>query len=187
MLAAQSPLMSGHDHQLIKSSRKALQPKNPPASSTPISYNSKQKCIDRDHDSNKENVPPIYSTTNATSPVPVPVPVKKEEEEESSFHEIEGSFDASLAEELSAIRAKLERLRIDKEKTEKMLGERGLMLDLKMKDILHRGELQKQHEIEVDRLFRLNEIRLTCLQSNIKTGDRAEGKDENPSQVNAEN
>lgn len=143
MMAAQSPI-SGHHHQ-AKSGRKPLQPKN----SSPTSFDTKLKPnlspadwskVDRN---NKENVHPIYST-----------PVKE------SF-QIE-SFDASLAEELSAIREKLERLRVDKEKTDKMLTERALLLDSHMKEINDRGVIQKQLEIEVDRLFRLKEIKLSC-------------------------
>ncbi|KAL0450895.1 UNVERIFIED_CONTAM: hypothetical protein Slati_1645900 [Sesamum latifolium] len=84
-------------------------------------------------------------------------PVKKE------YFPIESlELDASLADELTAIREKLERLRIDKEKTEKMLRERGLMLDLQMKEIVERGESQKQLEMEVDRLYRLKEIKLAA-------------------------
>ncbi|KAI3474302.1 hypothetical protein Pfo_029090 [Paulownia fortunei] len=149
MLATQSPL-SGH--QLIqgpKSSRRPLQPKNLSTTTTNVKPKQPHPAewveISRLDNSNKENVPPIYST-----------PVKKE-----SFPT--ESFDASLADELSAIREKLERLRIDKEKNDKLLRERGLMLDLQMKEILNRGEVQKQLEIEVDRLYRLKEIRLACM------------------------
>nr|XP_043611250.1 golgin subfamily A member 6-like protein 1 [Erigeron canadensis] len=71
-------------------------------------------------------------------------------------------FEVSLADELIAIREKMERLRLDKEKTENMLKERELMMDLKMKEIEQRGEIQKVFEIEVDRLYRLNELRSLC-------------------------
>ncbi|KAL0375469.1 UNVERIFIED_CONTAM: hypothetical protein Sradi_3462600 [Sesamum radiatum] len=148
MVTAQSP----------HSGRRPLQPKN--LSTFPIMTakpNTKPADWARqlDHYScNKENVPPCdnniihYSST--------PVPVKKEYK-----FPIE-SLDASLADELTAIREKLERLRIDKDKTEKMLRERELMLDLQMKEIVERGEAQKQLEIEVDRLYRLKEIKLAA-------------------------
>ncbi|XP_050383557.1 uncharacterized protein LOC126800271 [Argentina anserina] len=68
------------------------------------------------------------------------------------------AMDASLAEELSAIRKKLERIRMDRERTEKMLKEREAMLDLKMKEIENRGQVQKMVEIDVDRVFRLNQL-----------------------------
>lgn len=150
MLVAQSPI-SGHQLlQQPRSGRKPLQPKN----SSPSPFDTKPKPkpnpnlspanwaeVDR---SNKENVPPIHSN-----------PVKKE-----SF--LIESLDASLAEELTAIREKLDRLRIDKEKTDKMLRERSLALEREMKEIIDRGVLQKQLEIEVDRLFRLKEIKLCC-------------------------
>ncbi|XP_042023370.1 high mobility group B protein 6-like isoform X2 [Salvia splendens] len=155
MLVARSPI-SGHKmHHRPSSGRKPLQPKNSPA--TPSATNLKPNPnpnpnpnhaavfwseIDQ---SNKEN---IYST-----------PVKKER---IQFQIEFDSFDASLAEELNAIREKVERLRIDKEKTDKMLRERALLLDSQMKEIVDRGMLQKQLEIEVDRLFRLKEIKLSC-------------------------
>ncbi|KAI3666810.1 hypothetical protein L6452_41847 [Arctium lappa] len=71
-------------------------------------------------------------------------------------------FEVSLAEELSAIREKMERLRSDREKTEKMLREREVMMEMKMKDLDHRGQIQKVLEMEVDRLYRLNELRSLC-------------------------
>jgi hypothetical protein len=67
-------------------------------------------------------------------------------------------LDSSLAEELSAIKKKLERLRSDKERTEKMLEERAMVLDLQKKELEQRGEVQKRLEIEVDRLYRLKEL-----------------------------
>lgn len=73
-----------------------------------------------------------------------------------------GSIDVSLAEELSAIRLKLERMRLDKEETEKMLRERDLAMEAGMKELVERGEIQKMLEIEVDRLFRLKELKSSC-------------------------
>ncbi|XP_058186273.1 high mobility group B protein 6-like [Rhododendron vialii] len=70
-----------------------------------------------------------------------------------------GSIDVSLAEELSAIRLKLERMRLDKEETEKMLRERDLAMEAGMKELVERGEIQKMLKIEVDRLFRLKELK----------------------------
>ncbi|KAK6126003.1 hypothetical protein DH2020_040311 [Rehmannia glutinosa] len=136
MLVAQSPISSIELVQLPKSSCKPLQPKNPSAT-TPFSSS---------------------STTNA-KPKPSPAAERIIE-----VLQIE-SFDASLAEELSAIRKKLERLGIDKDKTEEMLRERSLMLDLQIKEILCRWELQKQLEVEVDRLYRLKEIKLSCMRT----------------------
>ncbi|ESQ40017.1 hypothetical protein EUTSA_v10015463mg, partial [Eutrema salsugineum] len=78
-------------------------------------------------------------------PLPVPVPVVE-------------SMDASLAEELSAVKKKLERLREDGERTEKLLEEREGAMEVQMKHLLERGEIQKRLEIQVDRLFRLKEL-----------------------------
>nr|GEU48155.1 hypothetical protein [Tanacetum cinerariifolium] len=71
-------------------------------------------------------------------------------------------FEVSLADELNVMREKINRLRADKEKTEKMLKERGLMMEMKMKELVQRGEVQKELEIEVDRLYRLNELKTLC-------------------------
>ncbi|KAJ8898886.1 hypothetical protein K2173_008195 [Erythroxylum novogranatense] len=64
----------------------------------------------------------------------------------------------SLAEELKAIKEKLERMRLDKERTEKLLNERKRVLDLQMKELEQRGEVQRCLEIEMDRLYRLKQL-----------------------------
>ncbi|CAB82761.1 hypothetical protein [Arabidopsis thaliana] len=61
---------------------------------------------------------------------------------------LETSIDASLAEELSAFKKKLERLREDRESTEKLLKERDEAMDLHMSHLLQRGETQKSLEIQ---------------------------------------
>lgn len=140
MLKFQSPLTGDKDLR-PKSGRRPLQPKNSPA--TPMTQiqilKSKQEWTEFSvvKDSNKENHP-IYTTT-PTKPIVEPL-------------------DSSLAEELSAIKKKLERLRSDKERTEKMLEERAMVLDLQKKELEQRGEVQKRLEIEVDRLYRLKEL-----------------------------
>ncbi|KEH23277.1 hypothetical protein MtrunA17_Chr7g0245001 [Medicago truncatula] len=79
-------------------------------------------------------------------------------------------LETSLAEELSAMKKKLERLRADKEKTEKMLKEREALLDAKMKEMEEKSEIQKNLEIQVDRLFRLKELKYRCMRvSPIRT------------------
>ncbi|KAL6520835.1 hypothetical protein OROGR_017404 [Orobanche gracilis] len=147
---------SGH-HQLTrapKSSRRPLQPNNGVTPNIITTSNLKKSNIPEwddisrllDNSNNKENLPPIYSSA----------PLKKQ------YFPIKESFDSSLADELRSIRGKLERLRVDRDKTDKLLKERGFVLDLKFKEILGRGEIQKQLEMEVDRLYRLQEIRLAC-------------------------
>ncbi|XVE84322.1 hypothetical protein DITRI_Ditri17bG0003300 [Diplodiscus trichospermus] len=132
------------------SERKPLRPKNNTASIDEnvvvkqIKSKPKQEWLD---DSNKENLshhPAMTIYTNAT-------PMKR--------MEAALDLDWSLAEELSAIKKKLERMRLDKEKTEKMLKERDAVLHLQMKEMEERGEIQRQLEIEVDRLFRLKELK----------------------------
>ncbi|XWS35426.1 hypothetical protein CRYUN_Cryun21dG0125000 [Craigia yunnanensis] len=140
-------------HQFHLSGRKPLQPKNTATTNDnvvvkQIKAKPKQEWMD---DSNKENLnhhPVITTYANAT-------PTKK--------MEAALDLDSSLAEELSAIRKKLERLRLDKEKTEKMLKERDSVLHLQMKEIEDRGQIQNHLEIEVDRLFRLKELKSYCM------------------------
>lgn len=138
MLTAQSPL-SGR----LKSGRRPLQPKNSPA--IPIVNNNVKPNlkigieISLTDNSNKENQL-VYTT-----------PTKME------------SLDPSLAEELSAIREKLDRLRLEKEKTEKLLKERDLMLEMQVNEMEKRGQVQRMLEIEVDRLYRLNQLRSSCM------------------------
>lgn len=140
MLKLQSPL-TGDENLRQKSSRKPLQPKNSPV--TPMTQvqilKPKQEWIEFSvvKDSNKENHP-IYTTTPTKS--------------------IIEPLDSSLAEELSAIKKKLERLRLDRERTEKMLKEREMVMDLQMKELEQRGEVQKRLEIQVDILYRLKEL-----------------------------
>jgi len=66
------------------------------------------------------------------------------------------------------MKKKLERLRTDKEKTEKMLKEREALLDAKMKEMEEKSEIQKNLEIQVDRLFRLKELKYRCMVRTIK-------------------
>ncbi|KAH6769375.1 hypothetical protein C2S51_014711 [Perilla frutescens var. frutescens] len=147
MLASQPPFSGERPIHGPKSHRRPLQPKNQSATAIinaaqPKPCPAKIPLLDT---SNKENVPPSYST-----------PVK-----ECCF-EAE-AIDPSLADELTAVREKLERLRSEEARNEKVLRERGLMLDLEMKEIINRGEMQKQLELEVDRLYRLKEIKLACM------------------------
>ncbi|XP_052173670.1 uncharacterized protein LOC127788989 [Diospyros lotus] len=144
MLAAKSPI-AGDQIQQPKSARKPLQPRNSQANlpiDDRLKLKSKAQWIDISvmNDSNKENC-------HQLQPAPATV----------------SSFDASLAEELSAIRQKNERLRLEKEKTEKILGDRDLVLEMNLKELITRGEFQKQLEIEVDRLFRLKELKSFCM------------------------
>ncbi|KAG4180224.1 hypothetical protein ERO13_A10G153400v2 [Gossypium hirsutum] len=143
--------------------RKPLQPKNTAAAdvnfvvvmkegSKTKQVKSKPKQDHRlDNDSNKENLNHHPVTVYAT-------PTKKKKKVEASL-----DLDSSLAEELSAMRKRLERLRLDKEKTEKMLKEREAVLDSQLKEMEDRGLFQKQLEIEVDRLFRLKELKSYCM------------------------
>ncbi|KDO35789.1 hypothetical protein CISIN_1g047149mg, partial [Citrus sinensis] len=98
-----------------RSGRTPLKPINSPV--TPITATKlkpkpkpkpEQECIDKNQNQNQ---------------IPAAADLNKEESENKPVTNID-SLDTSLAEELSAIRKKLERLRLEKERTEKMLDER---------------------------------------------------------------
>ncbi|KAL9428600.1 hypothetical protein AB3S75_030561 [Citrus x aurantiifolia] len=137
-----------------RSGRTPLKPINSPV--TPITATKlkpkpkpkpEQECIDKNQNQNQ---------------IPAAADLNKEETVNKPVTNIE-SLDTSLAEELSAIRKKLERLRLEKERTEKMLDEREVILDMQMKGLQNRGEIQKMLEIEVDRLYRLNQLKSYCI------------------------
>ncbi|KAK8663689.1 hypothetical protein V6N13_083496 [Hibiscus sabdariffa] len=148
------------------SARKPLQPKNtaaanvnfvvvPKQGSKTKQVNSKPKQEHCPDDvSNKENTNHHHPKTMYSTPTAA----KKNKKMEEAL-----DLDYSLAEELSAMRKRLERLRSDKEKTERMLKEKDTVLDLQMKDMEERGRFQKQLEMEVDRLFRLKELKSYCM------------------------
>ncbi|KAM1159983.1 hypothetical protein TB2_032607 [Malus domestica] len=149
MQALQSPVagiagiagIAGNQIVRPRSGRTPLQLKNAPATLTNSDVKIKpvQQLIGVGDDSNKENRP-VYVT-----------PVKIE------------AMDASLAEELSAIRKKMERMKSDRERTEKMLKERDLMMEMQMKELENRGQIQRMLEIELDRIYRLNQLHVRSI------------------------
>lgn len=135
-----------------RSGRTPLKPINSPvtpSTATKLKPKTKpeQECIDKNQNQ-----------------IPAAADLNKEDTVNKPVTNIE-SLDTSLAEELSAIRKKLERLRLEKERTEKMLDEREVILDMQMKGLQNRGEIQKMLEIEVDRLYRLNQLKSYCIVS----------------------
>lgn len=157
-VAAQSLLKSPDSNQAIlsKNGRTPLKPKNQlhrnedtkqPNYRIDLSSSKIKNVVD---DSNKENLPP----TNSTGTKKVEV-------------EVETLIDASLAEELSVIREKLERMRVDKENTNKLLHDRQMAMDVYMNQLLKRGQVQSLLEIEVDRLYRLNQIITSSAEVNL--------------------
>ncbi|KAI9153620.1 hypothetical protein LWI28_014043 [Acer negundo] len=129
-----------------KSGRKPLHPINSPISTTP-KPKAKQEWTDQNQ-----------------------IAMDKENSNNNHYKVKMETLDASLAEELSAIRKKMERLRIDRERTEKMLEERAAAMETHLKEIQQRGEIQKTFELEVDRLYRLNQLKSYCLRiSTIRT------------------
>ncbi|CAM8970735.1 unnamed protein product [Rhodiola kirilowii] len=78
-------------------------------------------------------------------------------------------LDSSLGEELIEMRKRVERLKLDKEKTEKMLKERDALLELWREDMEKRGEEQIKLEIEMDRVYRINELKALTRISPIRS------------------
>ncbi|GAB2229514.1 hypothetical protein Drorol1_Dr00013759 [Drosera rotundifolia] len=151
MLAADTP--AGHQIHRPKIARKPLRTLSINELHTPSPKSIPKQIVTTSTISsfNEENELAAYKTP---PPPPPPAPTSA----------LEYSLNSSLAEELSAVREKLERLRIDKERTDVMLRERHLVLDSNLKEVLRRGEVQKDLEIELDRLYRLKQLlHLTCL------------------------
>ncbi|KAK7287081.1 hypothetical protein RIF29_00110 [Crotalaria pallida] len=109
------------------------------------------------------------SSSPNPKPIPKPNPVLIDKENRREMSDATAAA-GSLGDELEAIKKKMERMRMDRERTEKMLEERGRVMDAKMKELEERGEVQKMMEIQVDRLFRLKELKSRCMRvSPIRT------------------
>lgn len=146
MLAAEPPTASPHLRHPKPGGRKPLQSKHN------IIINNNY------YDPPKSNLP----KTNHHPIIPSsPFLINDSNKENWDFQLIE-PMDASLAEELNAVKQKLERLKFERDKTEKMLQERHRILEVQMTELHHRGEFQKELEIEVDRLYRLKHLKLAC-------------------------
>ncbi|KAM1549086.1 hypothetical protein ACFX1Z_010189 [Malus domestica] len=166
MQALQSSVAGIAGNQIVrpKSGRTPLQPKNAPVTSTNSDLKIKpvHQWIGVGDDSNKENRP-MYAT-----------PVKIE------------AMDASLAEELSSIRKKMERMKSDREKTEKMLKERDMVMEIQMKELENRGQIQKMLETELDRIYRLNQLHVQSIKvspiRSLREKEEEKKADESPSQ-----
>lgn len=147
MQAVLHPIATPQDLPL-KSGRRPLQPKNSlsnpaPAVAKIIKSKPERIEISLSGDANKENQPPIHATATTTTKIE--------------------TCDSSLADELNAVKKKLENLRLDAERTEIMLIERDMIFEVRMKEILQRSQAQRDLEMEVDRLFRLKELRSYCM------------------------
>lgn len=81
------------------------------------------------------------------------------------------AMEVSLAEELSAIRKKTERMKSDREKTEKMLKEKDMVMEIQMKELENRGQIQKMLETELDRIYRLNQLHVQSIVSSDLTSN----------------
>ncbi|XP_062111233.1 high mobility group B protein 6 [Humulus lupulus] len=156
MLAAHYPAIGNHKIR-TKSGRKPLQPRNflqNPATLLDQCSPAKPKPKQQE----RLQVEAAVVGEHSPPPPPPPPPPAKKELQQIIPPAKMGSFDASLAEELSAMRKRLERLRLDGERTEKILKERNAVLDSEMEELEKRGEIQKSMENEVDRLYRLKQL-----------------------------
>lgn len=68
-------------------------------------------------------------------------------------------LDSSLGEELIEMRKRVERLKLDKVKTEERFKEKDLVFEMWIRDLEKRGDEQIKLEIEMDRVYRINELR----------------------------
>ncbi|CAN6715367.1 unnamed protein product [Malus baccata var. baccata] len=166
MQALQSSVAGIAGNQIVrpKSGRTPLQPKNAPVTSTNSDLKIKpvHQWIGVGDDSNKENRP-MYAT---------PVMIE--------------AMDASLGEELSSIRKKMESMKSDREKTEKMLKERDMVMEIQMKELENRGQIQKMLETELDRIYRLNQLHVQSIKvspiRSLREKEEEKKADESPSQ-----
>ncbi|OVA13707.1 hypothetical protein BVC80_1767g30 [Macleaya cordata] len=172
MLSTRSPIITRSDKIKQKTNRKPLQPKNFPANPTDddlVKRKLKKQWIEISltGNSNKENHPAIATTpaNKQSHQIATPLTNKQGPDQIAKIPMKIESFDSSLAEELSVIRRKFERLRLEKEKTERMLRERDLVLETEMKRMENRGKAQRELEIQVERLQRLNDLRSFCIRA----------------------
>ncbi|KAK1270855.1 hypothetical protein QJS04_geneDACA005806 [Acorus gramineus] len=139
--------------------RKPLQPKNSPANPPqtppkplkpiPFDLSPTVQCGTGDRD--KENRPIRTPPHPPTPPSP---------------------YDSSLAEELGAMRRRMERLRAEWEKTEELLRGRVLVMEGGIREIERRGEKQRCLEVEFRRVWALSRLRSASLV--IKTEEENE-------------
>ncbi|KAL5974818.1 hypothetical protein ACLOJK_031489 [Asimina triloba] len=144
--------------------RKPLQPKNFNSSNPPTTTHGKPKKIK----------------------ILLPLPSAAAGNENKENRRTAGLFDASLAEELVAMRRKMERLREEKEKTEEVLSQRERRLDEMMREMERRWTEQRAVQIEVDRIRRLKQLNDSCtvkspsfsyfLYSNVDTQAERDGR-----------
>ncbi|KAK6943356.1 hypothetical protein RJ641_024458 [Dillenia turbinata] len=178
MLSTQNSVeitFSQQNHGKTKTLRKPLQPTNfwenqKPPNPPPLTKKSTptpEKTSLFTDSNNKENHPPQLHPQFKSPPPPTTIE----------------SFDSSLAEELCAFKKQLEKMRLETDKTETMLTERDMVLDLHMRELLIRGEVQKQLENEVDRLYRLNQLRSACMRVSPIRSLRAKLADRKTHQV----
>ncbi|KAH7677670.1 hypothetical protein IHE45_07G098900 [Dioscorea alata] len=115
----------------LRPRRRPLQPLSSPANHLPTEKMSIQISKQIDGDAGKENHPAFS-----------------------------GRLDASLAEELGVARRRRDRIRLERERTERMLGERDLVLEKGMRDLVMRGEEQRRLELELLRLIGISNLGL---------------------------
>ncbi|XP_021767183.1 uncharacterized protein LOC110731615 [Chenopodium quinoa] len=148
MLAAEPPSASPHLRHPKPGGRKPLQPKN-----SIVINNNHYDSAQKPKTNHQLSIPTL-------SPIIIINDSNKENWDPTT--PLIESMDASLANELTAVKQKLERLKFEKDKTDKMLRERDRTLEIQMTELNHRGEFQKELEIEVDRLYRLKHLKLAC-------------------------
>lgn len=93
-------------------------------------------------------------------PKPKPIEIRRNAGKENRPIEAVGPpLEASLAEELRAVRRRRERLRLAKEETERLLKERERMLGMRAREMEMRWEKQKEMEVEIQRILWIMDLR----------------------------
>ncbi|KAM0953821.1 hypothetical protein DsansV1_C01g0004021 [Dioscorea sansibarensis] len=106
---------------------------------------------------------PISSPANYLALGKMSVQISKQNDGEAGKENhpaFSGRLDASLAEELGVARRRRDRIRLERERTERMLGERDLVLEKGMRDLVIRGEAQRRLELELLRLIGIGDLGL---------------------------
>uniref|UniRef100_A0A7N0T6U1 Uncharacterized protein n=1 Tax=Kalanchoe fedtschenkoi TaxID=63787 RepID=A0A7N0T6U1_KALFE len=157
MLTLQNPVAASHD-KMPKPARKPLQPRNSNAINSTVAK--LKSIIKRDEAPDSGVLKGRVKASEETG--------ERDWNKENIPVTMEG-FDSSLGEELIEARKRVERLKLDKEKTEEKLKERDALFELWREGLETRGKEQIKLEIEMDRLYRINELRALTRISPIRS------------------
>lgn len=93
------------------------------------------------------------------NPNPKPIEIEAHAGKENRPFEAIRPLAASLAEELGAVRSRRERLKLEREKTERLLKERERALESRFREMERRWGEQKKVELEIQRFIWVMDLR----------------------------